>query len=323
MNSRKILLASILAITLNGCDQIDQLTGKKEQAATETTSVTQPAVDAVVTVNGKQVSVEVFNSYAKAKLQNQHGADVEQYRGLIMNELINRELLVQQAISEGLDKDAAIAADIENQTSNILAGMLINKKIQANQITEEMMQQEYDEFVKSTDFNEYKVSLITVASEAEANALVEEINKGADFAKLASEKSLDPNGKNGGSLDWVEPRNLPPAIAQTLLKIEKGKVGTLGSSQGWHIFKVDDIRKNDAPSYEDSKRGMAGRLQKKYLDNYLNDLRTKANIEIKADKNAEAPAAEAPAAEAPAAEAPAMEAAPAETPAVTEQPQSN
>jgi parvulin-like peptidyl-prolyl isomerase len=38
----------------------------------------------------------------------------------------------------------------------------------------------------------------------EARAIISEINRGGDFAKIAKDKSKDPGSKeNGGDLDWV------------------------------------------------------------------------------------------------------------------------
>lgn len=287
---KKIALVSALVMLVSGCEQMDQLKDKLMGAKPELADEKIEPVDAVATVNGQPVSVNVFNSYVRARMQHQQGIDIEKHRGAIINELVNRQLLVQEAIKNGLDKKPQVNAEIEGQRDNILSSVMIRQQLTQNPVTEEMVKQEYDDFIKSTNFDEYNVSYIMVATKEEADTVIASLDKGANFAETAKQKSLDPNGKQGGSLGWVTPNKLPPPFAQMLASIEKGKHGSMSGPNGWHIFRMDDIRTAAAPSFEESKQGMEGRIQKKRLEEYINSLRATANIEIKAVEKAPAPA---------------------------------
>ncbi|MGL4858337.1 MAG: peptidylprolyl isomerase SurA [Enterobacteriaceae bacterium] len=76
-----------------------------------------------------------------------------------------------------------------------------------------------------------------------ANALVEQLKKGADFAKLAITYSADPNALEGGAMGWGKLEELPTMFAERLPKAQKGEiVGPIRTGVGFHILRVNDIR---------------------------------------------------------------------------------
>ncbi|WP_387689676.1 peptidylprolyl isomerase [Photorhabdus sp. RM71S] len=88
-----------------------------------------------------------------------------------------------------------------------------------------------------------KYSLIQLATEAEAKTVVDELNKGADFGKLAAEKSTDKfSAKNHGDIGWMEEDALPEELRQANLK-EKGQISSLVKVlNGFAIFHLDEIK---------------------------------------------------------------------------------
>ncbi|MDH5191708.1 MAG: peptidylprolyl isomerase [Gammaproteobacteria bacterium] len=302
MKLKNIALIAALITLVSGCEQFDQF-NEKFMGKKEATPASEP-VDAVATVNGEAISVDIFNSYARARAQQQQGVDIDKHRGAIINEMINRQLLVQEAIKNGLDKQPQISAEIQNQQENILSTVMMRHYLSQNEITDEMLKQEYDDFIKNTNFDEYQISYIMVKTKEEAEDIAKKLDAGANFAEMAKEKSLDPNGKQGGSLGWITPTRLPAPFAKMLGTLKKGEHGIMSEPNGQHIFRMDDIRTQDAPSFEDSKKGMVAKIHKRKLDNYINELKATAKIEIRKTEETPAPSTEAPAetpAEAPAA----------------------
>ncbi|MDH5436988.1 MAG: SurA N-terminal domain-containing protein, partial [Gammaproteobacteria bacterium] len=169
---RKIALISTLIILVSGCEQMDQLKDKLTGAKSELAEEKSAPVDAVATVNGQSITVEVFNTYARARMQQQQGLDVDKHRGAIINELVNRELLLQEAIKNGLDKKPQVSAEIQSQKANILSTVMMRHQLSQDEVTEEMIKQEYDDFIKTTNFDEYKVSYIMVATKEDADAVI-------------------------------------------------------------------------------------------------------------------------------------------------------
>lgn len=76
-----------------------------------------------------------------------------------------------------------------------------------------------------------------------ANSLVEQLNKGANFGKLAVAYSADGQALNGGAMGWGKQEELPGPFAKAIEGAEKGTIaGPIRSSVGFHILKVNDIR---------------------------------------------------------------------------------
>ncbi|CBJ80759.1 peptidyl-prolyl cis-trans isomerase, for periplasmic folding of outer membrane proteins [Xenorhabdus bovienii str. Jollieti] len=88
-----------------------------------------------------------------------------------------------------------------------------------------------------------KYSMVQLVSDAEAKSVLDELKKGADFSKLAAEKSTDKfSAQKGGDLGWMEESSLPDEIKSAKL-IEKGQLsGVIKLSGGYAIFRLDDIK---------------------------------------------------------------------------------
>jgi peptidyl-prolyl cis-trans isomerase C len=91
---------------------------------------------------------------------------------------------------------------LENERRAFLAASYVEDVAMA-EITDEDLQAEYDALYASTDpVEEFNASHILVESEEEAQALIDALAEGADFAELAAENSIGPSGPNGGQLGW-------------------------------------------------------------------------------------------------------------------------
>ncbi|MCA6219743.1 peptidylprolyl isomerase [Photorhabdus antumapuensis] len=88
-----------------------------------------------------------------------------------------------------------------------------------------------------------KYSLIQLATESEAGTVLDELNKGADFGKLATKKSTDKlSAKNHGEIGWMEEEALPEELKQVNLK-EKGQISSvIKVPNGFAIFHLDDVK---------------------------------------------------------------------------------
>ncbi|MDP1806242.1 MAG: peptidylprolyl isomerase, partial [Acidimicrobiales bacterium] len=96
-----------------------------------------------------------------------------------------------------------MAAQVEMARQAVLVRALFESEVKANPITDLDLQKQYEDFKKSMGENEYKIRHILVDKEDDAKAIIAELGKGGDFAKIAKEKSKDPGSKdNGGDLDW-------------------------------------------------------------------------------------------------------------------------
>ncbi|GGF84884.1 hypothetical protein GCM10010912_32640 [Paenibacillus albidus] len=182
-------------------------------------------------------------------------------------------------------------------------------------LTDEDIQKYYDE--NKATFNtpeQVRASHILVATKEEADAILKQLKDGADFAKLASEKSTDTASKaNGGDLNFFAKEAMVPEFSDAAFKMKVGETSSAAvkSEFGYHIIKVTD--RKEAKNYtldekkEEIKKTLTSQKISELSSTWLQETTTKAKITNTLTDEKEAEATPAPSAEASAAptEAPA------------------
>ena len=221
----------------------------------------------------------------------------------LIEELIQRELLVQDAIQKQLDKSAEIIAQLDSAKKTLLTQADVQNFIKANPVTDAEIKAEYDSKVAGENGVEYKARHILVKTEDEAKKLIAELDKGADFAKLANKNSLDAKeSQNGGDLGWFVAGQMVAPFSEAVVKLEKGKYTKtpVKTQFGWHVILREDSRAQTPPPLEAVKEQLMPYLQRKKVQTMVETLRKQAKVEILVpltDEPPKAPAAESAAVE--------------------------
>lgn len=138
-------------------------------------------------------------------------------------------------------------------------------------VSEEDISAYYDQHKSSYGQPERKnYSVIQLKTEAEANAVLDELKKGADFATLAKEKSTDIiSRRTGGELGWLEPETTADELKQANLT-EKGQLsGVVKSSVGFLIVRLNDIEPEKVKPLSEVHDAIAKQVQQeKAVDAY-------------------------------------------------------
>ena len=130
-----------------------------------------------------------------------------------------------------------------------------------------------------------RVRQIVVETRAEAKELLRAINRGADFAQLASRRSLSPDAASGGDLGWVKNDTLPPAFESAIWKLKSGKTsGIIKTSYGYHIFKAEAIRKAGPPTREEAEAAAVKELSRETgevrFQTWLSQLKARTKVQV-------------------------------------------
>ena len=225
-----------------------------------------------------QARIEAMNRELTAQGQ----PDTPERHQAVKDELVNREILAQAAVKRGLDKGGDVQAQMEMARQAVLVRALFENEIKNNPVTDADLQKQYDQFKGSMGTNEYKVSHILVDKEEDAKAIIDQLNKGGDFAKIAKEKSKDPGSKdNGGDLDWGPSTRYVKPFADAVTSQSKGKVSAapVKTDFGFHVIRVDDSRPLKVPEFSELKEQFRQRAQQQQIQKMVMDLRQKAKIE--------------------------------------------
>ncbi len=238
----------------------------------------------VATVNGSEITEEMLQIFAAQLSRNPGAQPVSRENAL--DQLINIELVTQDAEKHNIDKRPNIVKQLEWQRRSLLVGVSMREYVTTHPVTDAELKKLYDERMKSHDGKEYKASHILVDSEDEAKKIIEELGKkDSDFGKLATEKSKDPSGQqNGGDLGWFSPDQMVKPFAEAVAKMKKGEISKKPTQTqfGWHVIRMDDSRKMDPPSFDSLKEQLQMQAQNERIEQYLEELKKPAKIVIKA-----------------------------------------
>ena len=218
---------------------------------------------AIVSVNGTKIFQKDIEVYVKSA-ETRGVKDSPELRQAITNELILREAIMQDIKKSGLEKKGDNAERLKLAQQQMLQELWFEDYLKANPITDSDIRADYERQANLTkegrNSNEYKFSQIVVVSESEANAIIKQVNDGSSFEKIAKEKSLEKtSGAQGGAVpNWVLPVGVPKSLGDTFLNLSKGKVSAVAiqTNLGWHVIRLDDIRKFKMPPLEEVKNNI-------------------------------------------------------------------
>ena len=232
-------------------------------------------------VNG--VTIPAYRVEMAVKSQLAQGQkDSPELRKGIRDMLINQEVIAQEAVKRGLDKQGPVAARLELDRQGVLAQAYFEDYLKKNPITEDMLKKEYERLKPQLPAKEYRIRHILVAQEDEAKNVVAQIRKGGSFEKLAAEHSIDPGSKaRGGDLDWAPAERYVKPFADAVTKMKKGQMtdAPVKTDFGWHVIRLEDERATKVPTFEEAKGQLQQLVQNQIVQRTIADLRAKAKVE--------------------------------------------
>jgi peptidyl-prolyl cis-trans isomerase C len=231
-------------------------------------------------VNGKPVPSSRVDVMVK-QMTTQGQQDSPQLRAMIKEELINREILLQEANKLGLGNTPDVKNQLELARQSIIIRALVADYVKKNPVKEADMKAEYDRFKAQAGDKEYHARHILVENEDEAKAIVAKLKGGAKFEELAKQSKDPGSAPNGGDLDWASPGSFVKPFSDAMVALQKGQFTEtpVKTQFGYHVIKLEDVRPAKVPAFEEVKPQIAESLQQQKLQAYQQELRKKAKIQ--------------------------------------------
>ena len=234
----------------------------------------------IAIVNGKAVPTSRVEALKQqvARSGRPITPDVE---AQIKEEVIAREIFMQEAQKRGLDATEEYKSQIELARQTILIRELFAEFQKTSAVTDADVQAEYDKFVAANGGKEYRARHILVETKEQAEAVLAALKKGGKFEDLAKKQSKDPgSGANGGDLDWAAPGNYVKEFSDAMVALNKGQVsGPVQSQFGFQIIRLDDVREAQLPTLEDVKPQIVQQMTQQRMATFQQELRAKAKVE--------------------------------------------
>jgi len=303
----RFCLLALCVFSIQGCDQIQKFSNRfSSSKKTETAIQTQPQVaqqvvaaptepktasmdNIVVRVGSWSLTKTDYDKRVKAlqeMLPDFDPKNKEQVR-FIIQELLQQQLFVQDAMRKGLDKDEDMAIAVEEFRNSLLAQKLAAELLKGVSVSQEEAAAAYEEFKDNftTPF-QWRVREIVVKTEEEAQAVLVELNQGASFADVARQKSVSPSASKGGDLGLMALENFEfEKMAQSVFILEPGQTSNyFKGPAGYYVVKVESKTGGEIQPYEKVKAAIEEELlaqkQQEVILKHLEKLETEIPNQI-------------------------------------------
>ncbi len=236
----------------------------------------------VATVNGTPIT-EAEISLAEQQLGQQFARlSDEQKRAAAVTALIEIKLMAKKAEDEGIDK----TEDFKRQMAFLRDRALHSAEVEeivSKGVTDQDVRARYDKQIADTPpETEIHARHILVKTEQEAKDIIKELDNGADFEKLAVERSTGPSGPKGGDLGYFSKGQMVPSFEKAAFALDAGQYTKepVQTQFGWHVIKVEDKRAKQPPAFDDVKDQIRNSLMREVYIAAVAKMRDAATIEI-------------------------------------------
>ena len=238
------------------------------------------------------------------------------YYDQAMEELINRELQYQDAVSKGikpekekvdaqiqkmkdtfksqeiynaaLDKQGLTEDTLRTATEKEFIIQSIVKKtvMEPSQMTEANLKEYYDKNIKEFKKPEQvKLRLLSSKDENKALEMLKKLKAGEDIGQVANSMSEDESRSKGGDLGYIHKGRMMPEIDQVAFNLIFGGISDpIHVGDMWYIVKVEDKLPERTMPFEEVKSKLEKELEaqkaNELQEKWIGELKAKAKIEI-------------------------------------------
>ncbi len=199
--------------------------------------------------------------------------------------------LLERVITQRLITAAGRRANIQNDPllkkrlalieARLIHDIYLGKRVE-KQVTDKAVKERYQQFLKLRKGGaEVNARHILVKTEKEALAIIRQLKKGADFAKLAKLKSTGPTKVQGGNLGWFGKGDMVKEFDAVVFTLKIGQVSPkpVRTQYGWHVIKVVGKRKKTAPKLAAVRTQLIQTMAREFYDAEVKRLTAAAKIE--------------------------------------------
>jgi peptidyl-prolyl cis-trans isomerase C len=277
MNVVAVRLLTLLSVTIGGTFLL--VTG----------CAPPPEEGVVAVVNGRQITQTDFDTRwgelaeaTRARYQKEGG------KRLFLDELITRELLMQEAGKLGLDQNNAIRDRAQRYREQLILDELLKDRIKAKvELSNEELGAFYEQHANEllTPLK-IRVSQMLLPNISAAKDLEKQVNQGGSFAKFAQRYSIDLNTKaKGGDLGPYRNGLVTPEVDAVIHTLKPGMISApIKTAAGYYLDMVTaldtEIIEADVAVRERLRQELLNEKRRKRFDGVIADIRAKAVIRL-------------------------------------------
>lgn len=263
---KQIFIVALALVFLSGPDAVAQ---------------NQISEGTVATVDGIAITYNDV-SLVEDELMAVYGQLPEEQRfQTLVGYMVNRILASEAAKKAGLENDADVAKIKAFMERKALQDVYIAKMLM-ERVREEDVTVYYDKEIKNGPVEEeVRARHILLDNREAADAVVADLENGADFAALAKERSKGPSGPSGGDLGYFSKQSMVPAFSDAAFKLAAGETSPPVQTQfGWHVIRVEDRRKRPVPPFDQVRDQIYQLLISEAQRDIYDEMRAKASVDL-------------------------------------------
>ncbi|HEX9534651.1 MAG TPA: peptidylprolyl isomerase [Stellaceae bacterium] len=240
-----------------------------------------PGSTVVARVDGTELHLSDLEAAQQSLPPQVQKMPLAQIYPMLLDRLVDGMLITEAGRKDHLDQDPEVQLRLKRYEDRLIQEAYLNRAIKDAE-TEDQLKARYQTFAKEkAGHEEVHARHILVKTEAEANSIIGEIDKGADFAELAKEHSTDPGGKSGGDLGYFGHDDMVKEFAEAAFALPPGQYtkAPVKTEFGWHVIKVEDHRVSTPPSFDEARKEVSQLVAHDTVDAKLKELRASAKVE--------------------------------------------
>jgi peptidyl-prolyl cis-trans isomerase C len=240
-------------------------------------------------VNGRQITQNEFEArWGELAEATRARYEKEGGKRRFLDELITRELLMQEARKQGLDQSDSIRDRAQRYREQLILDELLKDRIKAKiELSKEELDAFYEKHAREllTPLK-VQVSQMLLPHLPAAKDLERQINQGGDFAKFAQRYSLDAKTKTkGGDLGPYRKDLVIPEIDAVIQTLKPGTVSApIKAEAGYYLVMVTALDKEiiqaDLAVRERLRQELLNEKRRKRFDDVIADIRAKAIVRL-------------------------------------------
>ncbi|TKS58290.1 MAG: hypothetical protein EWM72_03090 [Nitrospira sp.] len=250
---------------------------------------TQQEEPVIALVNGRAITqIEFDVRWGELSEATRSRYDKEGGKRRFLDELITRELLMQEARRQGLDQNNGIRDKAQRYKEQLILDELLKDKLQSKV---ELKQAELDAYYEIherelLDPLKVQVSQMLLPNFPAAKDLETQINRGGDFAKFAQRYSIDDNTKaKGGDLGPYRKGLVVPEVDAVIHTLKPGMVSApIRTVSGYYLVMITPLDKEiiqtDLATQERLRQELLADKRRKRFEEVIADIRANATIRL-------------------------------------------
>ena len=252
------------------------------------------ASEVLATVNGKPITREDVDRFlAKTFPFAKYDFLTKNQKQEVLNKLIDRELYLEIAKREGIEKDPLFAKELEKLKENLMLDIWMKKSVENIYVSE----REAKDYYLSHSEKFYRPALaharhILVSTKEEAEDIIDELERGRGnlekrFIELAKSRSTGPSAKNGGDLGWFSKDQMLPEFSNATFALRRGTIThtPIKTMFGWHVIYLIDKKRAGEIEFSKVRDNIIQTLKLNKFHNKLKkmskELKKRAKISVK------------------------------------------